>query len=281
MSDGAARRTILITGCSTGIGYAAARDLKARGWRVFATCRKQADADRLIGEGFESFRLDYADAPSIAAAADRVAEETGGRLDALFNNGAFATPGAVEDLPTDALREIFEVNLFGWHELTCRVLPAMRAQGSGRIVNCSSVLGFVTLKYRGAYQATKFALEGLTDTLRLELDGSGVHAILIEPGPIESEFRRNSYAPFKKWIRWEGSVHADLYPKVEERLTAEHVPSRWELTPEAVIAKLVHALESPRPRARYYVTFPTYAMGYAKRLLPTRMLDRFLIKQSY
>lgn len=276
----ATQRSVLITGCSSGIGLASARMLRERGWRVFASCRREEDCRRLGDEGFESPRIDYQDEPSIHAGLAEVLAATGGRLDALFNNGAFASSGAVEDLPTDGLREMFEANFFGWHTLTCAVLPVMRAQKQGRVVQCSSVLGFITLKYRGAYQATKFALEGLTDTMRLELKGSGVEMILIEPGPIDTMIRRNAYRHFNKWIRREGSAHADVYPKIEERLTAETVPATFELPAEAVAAKLVHALESRRPRPRYYVTFPTYLSGYLKRALSTRMMDRFLIKQS-
>lgn len=178
-------RSILITGCSSGIGYDAAHALKARGWRVFATCRQQGDCDRLIGEGLESFPLDYASEDSIAAAVAETLSRTGGTLDALFNNGAFACPGAVEDLPRGALREIFETNLFGYHDLTRRLIPTFRAQGHGRIIQCSSVLGLVGAKWRGAYVATKHALEGLTDVMRLEMDGTGIDLILIEPGPID------------------------------------------------------------------------------------------------
>ncbi len=275
-------RTVLITGCSSGIGYDAARALKARGWRVFASCRQEADCARLRAAGFESPRLDYEDAASVRDAVDAALEATGGRLDAVFNNGAFASPGALEDMPTDGLRAIFEANFFGWHELSRRALPAMRRQGFGRLVNCSSVLGFVTLKYRGAYQATKFAIEGYTDTLRLELAGSGVHAILIAPGPIRTKFRANAYPHFQRWIRWEGSAHADVYPEIDARLAAkEDAKSRFELGPEAVTKKLIHALESDRPAARYYVTTATYLMAFAKRLLPTRALDRLLSSQSY
>ena len=175
-----AERSILITGCSSGIGYHAAHGLKARGWRVFATCRRAADCDRLRAEGLESFPLDYADEDSIASALAEVLTRTGGTLDALYNNGAFASPGLVEDLPRGALREIFEVNLFGYHDLTRRVIPVMRAQGHGRIINCSSVLGLVGLQWRGAYVATKFAMEGLTDVLRMEMEGTGIHVSLIE-----------------------------------------------------------------------------------------------------
>ncbi|MEO1293974.1 MAG: SDR family NAD(P)-dependent oxidoreductase, partial [Pseudomonadota bacterium] len=236
-------------------------------------------------EGLESFRLDYADTASILQAWDETLSRTGGRLDALYNNGAFASPGALEDLPTDALREIFEANVFGWHTLTRRAVKTMREPGpdgrtAGRIVQCSSVLGFCTLTYRGAYQATKYALEGISDTLRLELDGTGIEVILIEPGPIESRIRENSYAHFKRWIRPTGSAHEAMYPKVEARLAAQKVPSKHELGAEAVVDKLIHALESERPHARYYVTRPTYISAYAKRLLSTRMMDRLLLRNS-
>lgn len=269
-------RSVLITGCSSGIGLDAARTLRGRGWRVFAACRAQADCDRLAAEGFESPRIDYADAASIAAGLAQVLEATGGRLDALFNNGAFASPGAVEDLPTDALRAIFEANLFGWHELTRRVIPVMRAQGGGRIVQCSSVLGFSALPWRGAYVATKFALEGLTHVLRVEMADTPIKVILIEPGPITSRIRQNSIAHFERWIDWQASPRAAQYrDTLLKRLYRETTkPDRFELPPAAVSAKLVHALESPRPRARYFVTWPTVFMAAATRLLPLRWMDR-------
>jgi NAD(P)-dependent dehydrogenase (short-subunit alcohol dehydrogenase family) len=189
------QKTILITGCSSGIGLDAARGLKARGWRVFATCRQEADCARLRSEGLESFALDYTDEARIAAAVETVKELTGGTLDALYNNGAYACPGAVEDLPRGALQAIFETNLFGYHDLTRRVIPMMRAQGHGRIINCSSVLGLVGMKWRGAYVATKFAMEGLTDVMRIEMKGTGIEVILIEPGPITSQIRENAAPP--------------------------------------------------------------------------------------
>ncbi len=274
-----APRSILITGCSSGIGLDAARGLHARGWRVFATCRQEADCDRLRAEGLESFRLDYADEASIAAALAESLARTGGTLDALFNNGAFACPGLVEDLPRGALREIFEVNLFGYHDLARRVIPAMRAQGHGRIVNCSSVLGLVGMTFRGAYVATKFAMEGLTDVMRIELRGSGIEVILIEPGPIATRIRENAIPHFEKWIDWENSARSDLYRSLRGRLYDRKVKKdAFELEPAAVTAKLVHAVEAPRPRARYYVTTPTYLMGFARRLLPTRALDWLIAK---
>jgi NAD(P)-dependent dehydrogenase (short-subunit alcohol dehydrogenase family) len=272
-------KTILMTGCSSGIGYAAAQGLRERGWRVFAACRQQADCDRLAVEGFDSPLLDYTDSATIHAALNHVLSETGGTLDAVYNNGAHATPGAVEDLPTDALREIFESNFFGWHELTRAVLPIMRAQGHGRIVQCSSVLGLVTLPWRGAYNSTKFALEGLTDTLRIEMRDTPIHIILIEPGPVTSKIRANSIPHFERWINWEASPRRDQYEqKFMKRLYESSGPDTFELPPEAVVKKLVHALEAPKPRPRYYVTTPTYISGVLRRILPTQALDWVLAR---
>lgn len=270
--------TILITGCSSGIGYAAALGLRARGWRVFAACRREEDCRRLQAEGFDSPLLDYTDPQSIDTALQQVLEATGGRLDALFNNGAHATPGAVEDLPTEALREIFETNFFGWHSLTRAVLPVMRRQGSGRIVQCSSVLGLVTMPWRGAYAATKFALEGLTDTLRIEMQDTDIEVILIEPGPVTSRIRANSIPHFERWIDWRRSPRKAQYEEdlLDRLYKNTGTPDRFELPPEAVVAKLVHALEAPRPRPRYYVTTPTHIAGFLRRILPTRALDRVL-----
>lgn len=272
-------RSILITGCSSGIGYDAAHALRARGWRVFATCRQQGDCDRLIAEGLESFPLDHSCETSIETAVAETLSRTDGKLDALFNNGAFACPGAVEDLPRGALREIFETNFFGYHDLTRRLIPTFRAQGAGRIVNCSSVLGLVGAKWRGAYASTKFALEGLSDVLRLEMQGTGIEVILIEPGPIGTRIRENAIPHFEKWIDWENSARRDEYATLLDRLYKPDArKDRWELPAAAVTAKLIHALESPRPRARYYVTTPTHIAGLLRRILPTRLLDRVVAR---
>ncbi|AWB47406.1 short-chain dehydrogenase [Gemmobacter aquarius] len=271
-------RSILITGCSSGIGYDAAQGLRALGWRVFATCRQEADCERLRGEGLESFRLDYADESSIESAVTEALSRTGGRLDALFNNGAFACPGAVEDLPRGALREIFETNLFGYHDLTRRIIPVMRAQGHGRIVNCSSVLGLVGAKWRGAYVATKFAMEGLSDVMRIEMRGTGIHTILIEPGPIGTLIRQNAIPHFEKWIDWENSARRAEYESLRGRLYEKRGPDPFELPASAVTRALVKALDSPRPKARYYVTTPTYLMGFLRRILPTSLLDWVISK---
>ncbi len=271
MSDA---KSILITGCSSGIGYAAACGMRARGWRVFAACRKAEDCARLQAEGFEAPLLDYDDENSIHAALKEVLAATGGTLDALFNNGAYAIPGAVEDLPTDALRAIFESNFMGWHTLTRAVIPVMRAQGHGRIVQCSSVLGLITMPWRGAYNATKFALEGLTDTLRQEMRDTGIKVILVEPGPITSDFRRNSIQQFERWVDWKSSARAAQYEtQLRPRLHDSVNKAKFELGPDAVVAKLIHAVENSRPKPRYYVTVPTYFSGLMRRILPTRALD--------
>lgn len=272
------RRTVLVTGCSSGIGYDAARTLNERGWRVLATCRQERDCVRLRGEGLESFRLDYADESSLQAAAAEAAERTEGRLDALFNNGAYALPGAVEDVPREALRAIFETNLFGPFDLIRRCLPMLIASGDARVVNCSSVLGFAAVPFRGAYTSTKFAMEGLTDTLRRESKRDTVRYILIEPGPIATRIRQNAAVQFDKWIDWESSRKRRVYEKhmIPRLHSQETTRDRFELPPSAVTKKLVHALEAKRPRARYFVTTPTYLASLVTRLLPTAWQDRLL-----
>ncbi len=271
------QKSILITGCSSGIGLDAAHGMRARGWRVFASCRQQRDCDRLRAQGFESPRIDYQDADSIKAGLAEVVAATGGTLDALFNNGAHGLPGAVEDVPTDGLRHIFEANVFGWHELTRQVIPVMREQGHGRIVQCSSVLGLVAFPWRGAYVATKYAIEGLSDTLRLELRGTGIRVILIEPGPITSKLREKAIPVFERFIDWENSALREKYEEsLLKRLYESSGPDTFELPASAVTAKLAHAVEARRPKPRYYVTTPTYIAGYLRRILPTAAIDRIL-----
>ena len=271
------QKSILITGCSSGIGLDAAQTLRKRGWRVFAACRQQADCDRLIAEGFESPRIDYCDEDSIRSGLADVLEGTGGTLDALFNNGAHQLAGLVEDLPTAGLRAIFEANLFGWHELTCAVIPVMRAQGHGHIVQCSSGLGFLAIPWRGAYAATKHALEGLSDTMRVELRGSGIEVVLIEPGPITTMFREKGIPYFEKYIDWKNSPRrADYEARPIPRMHESTGPDRFELPASTVTAKLVRALESASPNPRYYVTMATYIGGYLKRILSSRTIDRIV-----
>jgi NAD(P)-dependent dehydrogenase (short-subunit alcohol dehydrogenase family) len=270
------RRSILITGCSSGIGYACALGLQRRGYLVVASARRQTDVARLRDQGLDAVQLDLDDPASIATGLEQALALTGGSLYALFNNGAYGQPGAVEDLSRDCLRAQFETNLFGWHELTCRVIPMMRSQGEGRIVQNSSILGLVTMPYRGAYVASKFALEGLTDTLRLELAGTGIGVSLIEPGPILSSFRDNAVNKWREYIDTEHSPHKDAYLAMERRLKKVGPAAPFTLPPEAVLKRLIHALESPRPKPRYYVTTPTYVLAGLRRVLGTRLLDHVL-----
>lgn len=267
---------ILITGCSSGIGHCVAHGLKARGWRVFAAARQPADVVRLQGEGLESLLLDVRDSASIHAAVADILERAGGRLEALFNNAGYGQVGAVEDVSRAAFREQFETNVFGAQELTNQIIPVMRRQGGGRILYNSSVLGLVAFPYRGAYVASKFALEGLADALRLELAGTGIHVSLIEPGPILSRFRDNAHAAWQRHVQAETSVHRDNYAAMEARLLKAGPAAPFTLPPEAVLQRVIHALESPRPQARYPVTVPTYLFTALRRLLPTRILDVIL-----
>ncbi len=273
-------RNILITGCSSGIGEAVASGLRSRGYRVIASARQQRDVERLRAEGFEALQLDLESSDSIAEAVENTLALCDGRLYALFNNGAYGQPGAVEDLSRETLRRQFETNLFGWHDLTCRVIPVMRRAGEGRIIQNSSILGFMSLPYRGAYVASKYALEGLSDTLRLELAGSGIHISLIQPGPILSRFRENALAKWRENIDAEHSHHREHYRSMLDRLQKAGPAMPFTLPPEAVLKRVIHALESQRPRPRYAVTFPTYLFTVLRRLLSSRGLDRVLLRVS-
>jgi NAD(P)-dependent dehydrogenase (short-subunit alcohol dehydrogenase family) len=269
-------RVIIITGCSTGIGAHCARALKADGWRVFATVRHQRDLAPLEAAGIEALVMDYTDERSIKALVETVSARTGGRIDALFNNGAYGQPGAVEDLSTDILRQQFETNVFGWHELTRQVIPLMRRRGEGRIVQCSSILGLIPYRYRGAYTASKFALEGLSISMRMELDGSGIHVSLIEPGPIASQFTATALARFRENIDIEGSAHAGEYRRQLARLNGTGPANRHKLGPEAVYSVLKHALEARRPHPHYLVTTPAKQGAWLKRLLPADLFYRLM-----
>ena len=270
-------KSILITGCSSGIGLCVAEGLLRRGYRVFATARKQEDVKILLNKGMESFQLDLDDSSSIKRAVHEVLNKTEGKLFALFNNGGFGQPGAVEDLRRGVLREQFETNVFGYLELTNIILPTMRKQGYGRIIQNSSILGFISLPFRGAYIASKHALEGLSDTLRMELKGTNIFVSIIEPGPIEAKFRQNAYAKYKENIDAKSSHFHKQYEAMEERLTKENAPLPFTLPPTAVLEKVLRVLESSKPKARYYVTTPTYIFAGLKRLLPGFLLEKLLI----
>lgn len=271
-------RIIIVTGCSSGIGAHSARALKAAGWRVFATVRKPEDVCALEEDGIETLLMDYTRRETIDSLVEEVTQRTGGRIDALFNNGAYGQPGAIEDLSTDVLRLQFETNVFGWHELTRQVIPIMRRQGQGRIVQCSSILGLIPYRYRGAYNASKHAIEALSITLRMELEGSGIFVSLIEPGPIASRFTANALAAAKAHIDLENSVHAEEYRRQLARLDGSGPVNRHKLGPEAVHQVLLHALNARRPRPHYVVTRPAKQGVLLKRLLPADLFYRLIRK---
>lgn len=270
-------KNILITGCSTGIGYCVAKGLKEKGYRVIASARKQADVTRLQEEGFDTLLLDVADSQSIQKAVSELELLCNGELYALFNNGAYGQAGAVEDLTRNTLEKQFATNVFGWIELTNSLIPLLRKQPAARIIFNSSVLGLITLPYRGAYNASKYAIEGFADTLRLELDDSNIKVSLIEPGPVESRFRENALASLKANIDIENSFHKDKYLKQIQRMEKVGPAAPFTLPADAVLKKVIASLESNNPAPRYYVTFPTYLFGTLRRILPTRWLDKVLL----
>jgi NAD(P)-dependent dehydrogenase (short-subunit alcohol dehydrogenase family) len=274
------KQSILITGCSSGIGLHTALQLHNDGYQVIASARKRQDVEKLKQQGLTAIQLDLDDSDSIQTAVEKTLAITGGGLYALFNNGAYGQPGAVEDLSREVLRAQLETNLLGWHELTNLVIPVMRKQGGGRIIYNSSVLGFVAMAYRGAYNCSKFALEGLVDTLRQELHGSGIHLSLIEPGPIESSFRKNAVAKFFENIDAQHSFHRPQYEGLQKRLEKEGPAAPFTLPPDAVYQRVLHALQSKHPKIRYPVTVPTYLFAFLKRVLSHRFMDRLLLKSS-
>ena len=270
--------SILITGCSTGIGYSAAVELKKRGYRVFATARKDNDVARLREQGFEATKLDLRSSDSIREGFDWVMQQSDGTLGALFNNGGYGQVGAIEDLDREQLRLQFETNLFGWHELTCLVIPVMRRQQYGRIILNGSGLGLFALPLRGAYTASKHAIEGWADTLRLEMADTNIKISILEPGPIDTPFRKNSLKTLESIIDKQDSFHANRYNKMIERLEVVGPAVSFTLPPDAVVKKLLNALESKHPRTRYRITFPVIVLWYMRKLLNDGMFDRILLK---
>ena len=272
--------TVLVTGCSTGIGYHVAKGLMARDYNVYVTARKDEDIKRLISEGFKCLQLDYADSDSVQDLANELMLLVGTNLYAVFHNGAYGQPGAVEDLTRGTLEKQFAANVFGWMELNNRLLVMMRQNNRGRVIFNSSVLGLVSLPFRGAYNASKYAIEGFADTLRLELSDTNIKVSLIEPGPIESRFRANALLALKENVDMDASVHRNRYRETLKRLEKEGNTDSFTLPPEAVLDKVIHALEKDSPQAHYYVTKPTYIMGTLKRILPTKWMDRFILKSA-
>lgn len=273
-------KNILITGCSTGIGHCVAHGLKNRGYRVLATARKKQDIVRLESEGLEVLHLEISDSQSIQTLVEQVYERCEGGLYAVFHNGAYGQPGAVEDLSRITLEKQFATNFFGWVELNNLLIPLLRKQATARVIFNSSVLGMISLPYRGAYNSSKYAIEGMADTLRLELNASNIDVCLIEPGPVTSDFRKNGLIALKANINLENSVHAKQYRGQIKRMETVGPAAPFTLPAEAVLKKVIHALESKRPKAHYYVTFPTYLFGFLKRVLPTRLLDKVLLYVS-
>lgn len=270
-------KNVLVTGCSSGIGYCVAKGLKERGYKVFATARKDEDIERLQAEGLKVIKLDYSSSESVNDCVNELMLRTNNEIYAIFNNGGYGQVGAVEDLSREVIEQQFATNVFGWIELTNRVIPLMRHADEGRIIFNSSVLGLIALPYRGAYNATKYAIEGFADTLRLELRKTDINVSLIEPGPIESDFRKNSLQKLKQNVAIASSFHRDNYQRELKRLEKQGHAVPFTLPADAVLNKVIHALESPKPKAHYYVTFPTYLFGYLKRLLPTKWLDKILV----
>ena len=272
------RKSILITGCSSGIGLDAALTLRRRGWRVFAACRAKRDSDALAKDhGLETLVIDYTKPNTIASGMAHVLRETDGKLDALFNNGAYGMGGATEDVPVAALREIFECNFFGWHDLTVRAVEAFRANGGrGRIVQCSSILGNVVFPMRMAYSATKFALEAHCDSLRLELADTDIRVVSLAVGPIRTRIREKSRPHFEKHVRpkVQTSAWRTFYEqKFIPRLYGPYRKDAGELEPEAVTRALLTALNARRPRPRYAVTWPSKLFMFLARVLPCWALD--------
>lgn len=269
-------KSVLITGCSSGIGLDTALQMQARGWRVFASCRREADRRRLETAGLRTLLLDVSDSGQIAAAFGELLAETGGTLDALFCNAGYGQTGAVEDVSREALRAQFETNVFGTWECIVHAMKVFRRQGYGRILVNSSILGFAAMPWRGAYNSSKFALEGLCDTLRHETAGSGIRVVLVEPGPVATRFRPNALEQFRRHIDAEGSVHREAYAAQLRRLQQEGDAAPFTVSSAACAAVCVRALTVPDPRRRYLVTVPTVLFWYLRRLLPTALYDRLL-----
>ena len=278
MDSTAEVKSILITGCSSGIGLHLARGLRDAGYRVFSSARQEADVKKLETEGFESLLLDLSSSDSIHRAIEVLFQKTD-HLYALINNGAYGQVGALEDISRAAMEEQFQGNFFGWHELTNLILPQMKKRDSGRVVYISSVLGFVALPFRGPYIASKFAVEGLVDTLRLELQHTNIKLSLVQPGPIESDFKKNAYLAFQKHVDFENSDYKEDYKKMIRRLNSPN-NAQFTLGPEAVLKPVLHALESKTPKLRYRVTFPTKLFAILGRILPSTWMDKILSKAA-
>jgi NAD(P)-dependent dehydrogenase (short-subunit alcohol dehydrogenase family) len=264
-------KTVLITGCSSGIGEATAARLARNGWTVYATARRPETLTELAEGGCRTLALDVTDESSMTEAVDSVVAETG-RIDALVNNAGYSQSGASETLDLADVRRQFETNVFGLLRMSQLVLPTMRAQGSGRIVNISSMGGRLVFPGGGAYHATKYAVEAFSDAMRFEVRGFGVHVVLVEPGLITTNFENAALAsmdleddgPYGHFNRKVASATSDAYSGPLRRLGG----------PPAAVAKVIEkALTARRPRARYTVTPSARLSIGTRRLLPDRIWD--------
>ena len=274
MDSSSKLKSVLITGCSSGIGLCLAHGLRSEGYRVFASARNINDVDKLKALGFESLLLDLSSSNSINEAISELYQKTDS-LYALINNGAYGQAGALEDISRKALEKQFQANVFGWHELTNLVLPKMRKENVGRVIYISSILGFVAMPFRGAYVASKYATEGLVNTLRLELNDTNIKFSLVQPGPIESKFRANAYLAFQENVDSSKSNYKEQYNTMIQRLESEK-NVQFTLPPEAVLKCTLHALKSSSPKIHYRVTFPTKLFAFLGRILPSSWMDKIL-----
>lgn len=266
---------IVITGCSTGIGLETAKYLKERFITVYPTARHMEDVEMLKALGFEhAMQLDVTKATQIKHVIETILSKES-TIDVWFNNAGYGQPGAIEDLETKVLKEQFETNVFGLHECTRQILPVMREQGYGKIIQHSSVLGIISLFGRGAYNASKYAIEGLTDTLRLELKDSDIHAVLLNTGPVTSHFRQTAVQKLKENIDIDHSIFKKQYEK-SIKGEGKKVPFNEEADAVASVIHKIILAKTPKPR--YYITKATYLLGYLKRILSTTRLDKLLIK---
>lgn len=266
---------IVITGCSTGIGLETANYLKDKFITVYPTARYEKDVQMLKDLGFEhAMQLDVTKPEMIETVIEKVLELEG-HIDVWFNNAGYGQPGAIEDITTTTLREQFETNVFGLHECTRQIIPVMRKQGHGKIIQHSSVLGIISLFGRGAYNASKYAVEGLTDTLRLELKDTRIYPVLLNTGPIASHFRQTAVKKLEENVDMEHSVFKDKY-----HASIKGIGKKVPFKEEAVsVARVVHKIIlADKPKPRYYITKATYLLGYLKRILSTGLLDQILKK---
>ena len=261
--------TVLITGCSSGIGRATARAFLDEEWRVYATARNPADVEQLGEEGCDIATLDVTDDGDVARVVDRIIDEDG-RLDCLVNNAGYAQLGPVEDVPTDALDEQFDVNLNGPHRLIRAVLPHMREQGEGTIVNVSSVSGRVAAPGAGAYAASKFALEALSDSLRAEVDEYGVDVVVVEPGPVDTKFSERTE---RELDRLDRSGAYESFYRILEDTRAIGGGGPGAVSADRVAEDVLDAASSTKPPTRIPVGTVARA-GVLARFVPDRLRDR-------